>query len=98
MVRHAVREEVGAVGAKLLYPDGTIQHGGVILRISDGDTAFHASRNVPAYSAGYFGRAALTQSFSAVTGACLLVRRTLYEAMGGLDDEHLPVIHSDVDL
>ena len=98
MVRHAVRPEVGAVGAKLLYPDGTIQHGGVILGLSGGGAADHASRHVPAYSAGYFGRAALTQSFSAITGACLLVRRSLYDAMGGLDEEHLPVSFNDVDL
>ncbi|MHB8262357.1 MAG: glycosyltransferase family 2 protein [Acidimicrobiales bacterium] len=98
MVRHAVRPEVGAVGAKLLYPNGTIQHGGVILGLSGGGGAHHASRYVPAYSSGYFGRAALTQSFSAVTGACLLVRRALYEAIGGLDEEHLPVTFNDVDI
>ncbi len=98
MVRHAVRPEVGAVGAKLLYPDGTIQHGGVILGLSGGGAADHASRHVPGYSSGYFGRAALTQCFSAVTGACMLVRRSLYQAMGGLDEEHLPVSFNDVDL
>ncbi len=97
MVRQAIRPEVGAVGAKLLYPNGNIQHGGVILGLSGGGAADHASRHTPSYSSGYFGRAALTQSFSAVTGACLVTKRELYEKVGGLDEDHLPVSFNDVD-
>ncbi len=97
MVRHAIRPEVGVVGAKLLYPNGNIQHGGVILGLSGGGAADHASRHTPSYSPGYFGRAALTQSFSAVTGACLLTKRDPYNQIGGLDEEHLPVSFNDVD-
>ncbi len=97
MVRQAIRPEVGAVGAKLLYPNGNIQHGGVILGLSGGGAADHASRHTPSYSSGYFGRAALTQSFSAVTGACLVTKHELYEKVGGLDEYHLPVSFNDVD-
>lgn len=95
MMRHAVRPCVGAVGAKLLYEDGSIQHAGVIVGI--GDAAGHAHRNLPADDAGYFGHAHVTQFISAVTGACLLVDKRKFMAVGGLDQEHLPIAYNDVD-
>jgi len=95
MVRHACRPEIGAVGAKLYYPDGRIQHGGVIF--ADRGRAFHAHRCVDGTSSGYHGRLVATQAFTAVTAACLVVRRELYEEVGGLDEEHLTVAYNDVD-
>lgn len=95
MVSHAMRPGVGAVGAKLLYADDTIQHAGIILGVHG--IAGHAHRFVERASAGYCGRAALVQSFSAVTAACLVVRKTLYEQVGGLNEEPLGVACNDVD-
>lgn len=95
MVSHAIRPEVGAVGAKLLYSDDTIQHAGVILGIHG--IAEHVHRFLPRTSDGYCGRANLIQSFSAVTAACLVVRKSLYEAVGGLNEVELKVACNDVD-
>lgn len=93
MVSQALRPGVGAVGARLWYPDRTLQHGGVILV---GGVAGHAHKNLPAGQAGYAQRAALTQNLSAVTAACLVVRTALYRQFGGLD-EQLTVAFNDVD-
>ncbi|MBN3769119.1 glycosyltransferase family 2 protein [Burkholderia sp. Se-20378] len=95
MVSHALRPEVGAVGAKLLYPDDTVQHGGIVLG-TDG-VAGHAHRFEKRESGGYCGRAALIQCFSAVTGACLVVRKSVYESVGGLNERELAVSGNDVD-
>lgn len=95
MVSHCLRPGVGAVGAKLLYPDGRLQHGGVILGV--GGVANHAHLYIDQNSPGYFARAALTQQFSAVTAACLLVKKTLYDEVGGLDEKNLAVAFNDVD-
>ena len=95
MVSWAAQEEVGCVGAKLYYPDRSIQHGGVILGI--GGVAGHAHKTFPGTEAGYFGRLKVVQNLSAVTGACLVVRKQLYFDMGGLD-EALSVAFNDVDL
>ena len=94
MVSHAARQEVGAVGARLLYPDRTVQHAGVLLGI--GGVADHLHKNLPADAPGYCGRAQLTQNFSAVTAACLVVRRETYQAVGGLDERYA-VAFNDVD-
>jgi GT2 family glycosyltransferase len=94
MVSHAIRPEIGAVGARLLYPDGTLQHGGMILGIAS--LAGHAHKHAPARDEGYFGRARLVQDVSAVTAACLLIRRETYLAVGGFD-EKLAVAFNDVD-
>ena len=94
MVSHALRPSVGAVGARLLYPDRTVQHAGVILGI--GGLADHIYKDLPAQAPGYCGRAGLTQDFSAVTAACLLVRRQTYLEVGGLD-ESFAVAFNDVD-
>jgi glycosyltransferase involved in cell wall biosynthesis len=95
MVSHALRPEVGAVGARLWYADDTMQHAGVVLGV-DG-IAGHAHRFLPRHNGGYCGRASLIQSFSAVTGACLLVRKSIYEAVGGLNETELQVACNDVD-
>ncbi|WP_236676805.1 glycosyltransferase family 2 protein [Aquariibacter lacus] len=95
MVRHALRPEIGCVGAKLYYPDDTVQHAGVILGI--GGVADHAHKNFPRAASGYFGRLRVAHNVSAVTAAVLLVRRAVYEQVGGLDAEHLAVAFNDVD-
>lgn len=94
MVSHARRPGIGAVGARLWYPDDTLQHGGVILV---GGVAAHAHRLVPKGSAGYGGRAILIQNFSAVTAACMVLRKDIFEQAGGFD-ENLVVTFNDVDL
>jgi glycosyltransferase involved in cell wall biosynthesis len=96
MVSHALREEVGAVGAKLLYPNNLIQHAGVVLGV--GGIANHVHRNFPDNHPGYFSRASLVNCFSAVTAACLFIRKDLYLKVGGLDEKNLAVSFNDVDL
>ncbi|MDD2893167.1 MAG: glycosyltransferase family 2 protein [Halothiobacillaceae bacterium] len=95
MVSQACREDIGCVGAKLYYSDGKIQHAGVILGI--GGVAGHAHKYFTQNHHGYFSRLKLVQNISAVTAACLLVRKELYEAVGGLDEENLKVAFNDVD-
>jgi GT2 family glycosyltransferase len=96
MMRYAVRPIVGAVGAKLLYDDGTIQHAGVVVGI--GEAAGHAHRFEPGDQPGYFRQAHVAQFVSAVTAACLVVEKYKFEAVGGLDERDLPVAFNDVDL
>jgi O-antigen biosynthesis protein len=96
MVANACRSEVGAVGAKLLYPNRRVQHGGVILGLTG--VAGHFHRNRRADDPGYFGRAALQQNLSAVTAACLAIRRNVFFEVGGFDGENLPIAFNDVDL
>ncbi len=96
MLGIAQREDVGAVGAKLFYPDGRIQHAGVILGMND-TPADHPFIGQAADDDGYFGRAKLTQEFSAVTAACLLVKRSRYLEVGGLDEQRFQVSFNDVD-
>lgn len=95
MVSIALQPGVGAVGARLWYPDYTLQHGGVILGI--GGVANHAHKGASRQHAGYFARAVLIQSFSAVTGACLVVQKKHYLAVGGLNEKDLAVAFNDVD-
>ncbi|MCB0629630.1 MAG: glycosyltransferase family 2 protein [Saprospiraceae bacterium] len=87
---------IGAVGAKLLYPDNTVQHAGVMIGI--GGIAAHVHKHLPHVLGGYAGRANITQNVSAVTAACLLVRRSVFEFVGGFDAENLPIAFNDVDL
>ena len=94
MVSLAVQPKIGAVGALLLFRDGTVQHGGVVLGINN--WAGHAHKHYPGNSPGHAGRLALSSEFSAVTGACLAVRRSTYIAEGGLDEE-LSVACNDID-
>ena len=95
LLEHAQRPEVGAVGAKLYYPNHTIQHGGVILGI--GGVAGHSHKTFPQDASGYFGRLKITQNLSAVTGACLMLRRSLFEQINGFDARFFLAL-SDVDL
>lgn len=96
MVRHALRPEVGAVGAKLYYGDDTIQHAGVVTGICG--VANHVFKHLPRNHSGYFGNLKLTRNFSCVTAACLLMRKSVFEEVGGLDEKHLAVAFNDVDL
>lgn len=96
LMRYAVRIDIGAAGAKLLYDDGSIQHAGVVVGI--GEAAGHAHRFLPAGQRGYFAMPHLPQFVSAVTGACLLVEKSKFESVGGLDEDKLQVAFNDVDL
>jgi GT2 family glycosyltransferase len=96
LLNHAQRPEVGVVGAKLLYPDGRIQHAGVVLGLRG--PAEHPFIGENPASPGYMYRLQVDQDYSAVTGACLMVRKSLYEEVGGLDEEAFKVSYNDVDL
>jgi GT2 family glycosyltransferase len=101
MLEHAQRPEVGAVGARLLYPDGRVQHAGVLVGVGNPwgpGVALHSHQFYPADSAGYAGTAMTTANYSAVTAACMLLRRSVFEEVGGLDEENLRVSFNDVDL
>ncbi|MDK2126394.1 glycosyltransferase [Parachitinimonas caeni] len=96
LMEHAQRPEVGITGARLLFPDGTIQHAGVVLGMLG--PAEHPGLGASHQEPGYLGRLHLDQDFSAVTGACLLVRRSVYEEVGGLDETAFEVSYNDIDL
>jgi GT2 family glycosyltransferase len=101
MVTHAVRPEIGAVGAMLLYPDGRIQHAGITLGISGpmrvGGVAGHPGKRMRPDTRVMGNLLRVTRNVSAVTGACLAIRKTIYREVGGLEEEGLPVAFNDVD-
>ena len=96
LLMYAQREDVGAVGAKLYYGDKTIQHAGVVLGLGAHRTAGHSHYMVDQQNLGYMGRLCYAQNVSAVTGACLMVSRELFEKAGGLD-ESFAISLNDVD-
>lgn len=96
MVSHALRLDIGCVGAKLHFTDSSIQHAGVALGI--GPVAGHVFAKTPGFEPGYLHQLETVRNCSAVTGACLVMRRELYEKVGGLDAENLAVTCNDVDL
>ena len=95
LVSLAIQPGVGAVGARLWYPDRTLQHGGVITGLKG--CAEHSHKGLGRGLPGYFARAELLQSFSAVTGACLVIKKSIYEDVGGLNEKDLPIAFNDVD-
>jgi GT2 family glycosyltransferase len=96
LLNHAQRPEVGIVGAKLHYPDGRIQHGGVILGLRG--PADHPFIGLPGDATGYMHRLQVDQNYTAVTAACLMIRASVYAEVGGLDEQHFKVSYNDVDL
>ncbi|HAP4249696.1 TPA: glycosyltransferase family 2 protein [Enterococcus faecalis] len=95
MVSFAQQERIGCVGAKLLYPNNTVQHAGVILGL--GGVAGHGHYGYPHGDLGYFGRLAINVNYSAVTAACLLMKKADFDAVGGFE-EAFTVAFNDVDL
>jgi GT2 family glycosyltransferase len=95
LVSHALRPDIGCVGAKLYYPDDTIQHAGVVLGI--GGVAGHSHKHFDRKRAGYFGRLRIAHNVSAVTAATLVVRRAVWDEVGGLNEAELSVAFNDVD-
>lgn len=95
MASHALRPEIGVVGAMLYYPDNSIQHAGVLL--GAGEVAGHLYQGSPKGEVGAMNRACLIQNLSAVTGACMVVRKQIWEEVGGMDQVNLKVKFNDVD-
>jgi GT2 family glycosyltransferase len=96
MATQAMRPEVGVVGAKLLYRNGTVQHAGLVL--GPDAHAFHRYRHMPGTARGYRDELAKVRNVSAVTGACLALRRAVFDEVGGIEERALAVTWSDVDL
>ena len=96
LLMYAQREDVGAVGGKLYYPDKTIQHAGVVLGLGAHRTAGHSHYKQPKANLGYMGRLCYAQNVSAVTGACLMVKKALFDEVGGLE-EGFAISLNDVD-
>src|SRR5262249_22358712 len=96
MLEHAQRPEVGVVGAKVLYPDRSLQHAGVILGPHEG--CGHAFKSFPENELEYFGLARSIRNCSAVTFACAMMRRSVFDEVGGLDAQNLAVAFNDVDM
>lgn len=94
MLGYCMREDVGIVGAKLYYKDDTIQHAGVIIGVCG--VAGHAFQGLSRDELGYMGRATCSQNFSAVTGACMMVKKSIYDQVGGLTEE-FAVAFNDID-
>lgn len=97
LLMYAQRDDVGAVGCMLYYPDYTIQHAGIVLGMGAHRTAGHSHYRMAKENLGYMGRLCYAQNVSAVTGACLMVKKALFDEVGGLSED-LAVALNDVDL
>ena len=100
LVGHAMRPEVGVAGARLLYPDGTVQHAGMMLECQSSPTRIvphHVGRGAPESSDGYLHGLRTVRNYQAVTGALLATRRAVFDAVNGFDEVSLPVEYNDVD-
>jgi len=95
LTSQALRPDIGCVGAKLYYPNDTVQHAGIVMGVLT--MAGHSHRHSSRKSPGYFGRLVTTQNLPAVTGACLFVRKHVYEEVGGLNEMQLKIAFNDVD-
>lgn len=96
MVGYQSMEGVGSVGARLYFEDGSVQHAGIVHGFNDGLVG-HAFRGAPAHSWGYMGFMRTAREYSAVTAACVLTPRALFEEVGGFDADHFAVAYNDVD-
>ena len=98
MVSHAIRPEVGAVGASLYYPNNTLQHGGIALGVGPAGIAGYLFQHLPEEDPGYYGRAIVANAVTAVTAACMAIERKKFLEVEGFNDEELAVAYNDVDL
>ena len=96
LLMYAQQDSVGAVGAKLFYPNNTVQHGGIILGLGGDRIAGHSHHKVDSSNLGYMGKMFYAQNIIAVTAACLMVKKSKYNAVGGFDEEQV-VAYNDVD-
>jgi GT2 family glycosyltransferase len=96
LIEQSQRQNIGAVGTKLLYTDDTIQHAGVIIGL--GGIAEHSHKFIHNNEYGYFNTPHLHQFVSAVTGACLMIKKSVFDELGGFDEKNLPISYNDVDL
>lgn len=95
LLGHAQEDHVGVIGAKLYYPNDTIQHAGVVVGM--GGIAGHAYKNMPRKHIGHFNRINVTHNVSAITAALIMVKRSIYDEVGGLDEDNLPIAFNDID-
>lgn len=96
LLAHSLKKDVACVGGKLYYPNDTIQHAGVIVGL--GGVAGHSHKHFDRMNPGYFSRLSIPQNVSAVTGACLMIKKSIFEELHGLNEDHLAVAFNDVDL
>jgi len=96
MMEYIIREDVGIVGAKLYYPNDTIQHAGVVLGLGKEGMPGHHYCKAPRSALGYMGRLKIVQNLTSVTGACLLTKKKIFEEVGGLTEE-LVLAFNDID-